>query len=124
MRSGELNALRTPTLEKVKVSGKWDLQEVTSMCLAYSKMRNQDENPYSPEEREAAKYLYDLAGIGGGDDPVGCLIVSHRDLVRQRTILKERYPKIFNQIACYAEDEMLAKHMDPELTEKIDSPTE
>lgn len=69
------------------------------MAMAYSKMRNLDEKPYSPEESEAAKYLTDLTGLGGGDDPVGFLIASHRDLVRQRTVLRAKYPEIFNEIA-------------------------
>jgi hypothetical protein len=46
------------------------------MCQAYSNMRDLDENPYSPEEAKAAKYLMELTGIGGGDDPVGFLISS------------------------------------------------
>ncbi len=69
------------------------------MCLAYSKMRDLDEKPYSPEEQRAAEYLTDLTGVGGGDDPVGFLIVSHRELVRQRTVFREKYPEIFNEIA-------------------------
>lgn len=56
------------------------------MCQAYSNMRDLDENPYSPEEAKAAKYLMELTGIGGGDDPVGFLIASHRELVRQRSV--------------------------------------
>ena len=68
------------------------------MCQAYSKMRNLDEKPYSPEEAEVARYLADLTGIGGGDDPVGFLITSHRELVRQRSVLRENYPAIFKEI--------------------------
>lgn len=70
------------------------------MRLAYWKMRNLDEKPYSPEEAEAAKYPADLTGIGGGDHPVGFLITSHRELVRQRSVLRAKYPAIFDGIAC------------------------
>ncbi len=75
------------------------------MCLAYSKMRNLDERPYSQEEAEVAKYLMEVAGLGGGDDPVGSLIVSHRELVRQRTLLRTKHPEIFKEIAFGAGDE-------------------
>ncbi|WP_420237677.1 hypothetical protein ACOBR2_19100 [Telmatobacter bradus] len=75
------------------------------MCLAYSNMRDLNEKPYSREEAEAAKYLDELAGVGGGDDPVGFLIVSHRELIRQRTVLKEKYPEIFNEITRDTTDE-------------------
>lgn len=68
------------------------------MCLAYSKMRDLNEKPCFREEAEAAKYLDELAGIGGGDDQVGFLIVSHRELIRQRMVLREKYPEIFNEI--------------------------
>jgi hypothetical protein len=68
------------------------------MCLAYSTMQDLGENPYSPKEAEAARYLMELTGIGGGDDPVGFLIASYRELVRQRTILKAKDPEIFNEI--------------------------
>jgi len=68
------------------------------MCLAYSKMRNLDEKPYSREEAEVAKYLMELTGIGGGDDPIGSLIASHRELVRQRAVLSAKHPEIFKRI--------------------------
>ena len=70
------------------------------MCQAYSNMRDLDEKPYSPEEAKAAKYLMELTGIGGGDDPVGFLIASHRELVRQGAVLSAKYPAIFKEIAC------------------------
>ena len=69
------------------------------MCLAYSKLRDLDQEPYSPEEAAATEYLVHLTGVGGGDDPVGFLIASHRDLVRQRTVLKAKYPEILDEIA-------------------------
>ncbi len=75
------------------------------MCLAYSNMRNLDEKPYSKEEAEVAKYLMELTGIGGGDDPVGFLIASHCGLVRQRTVLRTKHPEIFKEIAFDARDD-------------------
>ena len=69
------------------------------MCLAYSKLRDLDQKPYSAEEAAVAEYLFQLIGIGGGDDPVGSLIVSHRELVRQRAVLRAKYPEIFDKIA-------------------------
>lgn len=69
------------------------------MCPAYSKMWDLDDKPYSPEEAEAARYLADLTGIGRGDDPVGFSITSHRELGRQRAVLRAKYPEIFNEIA-------------------------
>ena len=76
------------------------------MCLAYSKMRDLNEEPYSPKEAETAKYLSDLTGLGGGDDPVGFLIASHREPVRQRAVLRAKYPEIFNEIE-FESDERL-----------------
>jgi hypothetical protein len=61
-------------------------------------MRNQDGEPFSLDEFEAAECLFDLTGIGGGDDPVGFLNASHRELVRQRTDLEAQYPAIFKEI--------------------------
>lgn len=75
------------------------------MCLAYSQMRDLNETPYSREEAGASMYLNELAGPGGGDDPVGFLIASHRELVRQQTVLRTKHPEIFNEIALDAGDE-------------------
>lgn len=44
------------------------------------KTRNMVSAPYSLDEARVAKYLVDLTGIGGGDDPIGFLIASHRVL--------------------------------------------
>ncbi len=77
------------------------------MCLAYSKMRDLDEHPYSEGEAQVAKYLVDLTGIGGGDDPIGFLIASHRELVRQRAVLKAKYPEICNEIMCDSGETLL-----------------
>lgn len=90
------------------------------MCMAYSKMRNLDEKPYSREEAEVAKYLMELAGIGGGDDPVGFLIVSHRELARQRALLRTKYPAIFHEIAYESGDEtQRVEPLSRELFERI-----
>lgn len=40
--------------------------------------------PYTYEEARIAKYLFQLTGIGAGDDPVGFLIASHAALVEDR----------------------------------------
>ena len=90
------------------------------MCLAYSKMRNLDEKPYSPEEAKVANYLTELTGIGGGDDPVGFLIASHFDLARQRALLKAKYPEIFHEIAFEGTDDtQRAEPMSEEMAERV-----
>lgn len=61
-------------------------------------MRDLDDNLYSPEEVKAARYLVNLTGIGGGDDPVGFLIANHSKLVRQRKVLEVKYPEILKEI--------------------------
>ena len=47
-----------------------------------------------------------MTGLGGGDDPVGFLIASHRELVRQRAVLRAKYPEILNEIE-FESDERL-----------------
>ena len=90
------------------------------MCLAYSKMRDLDEKPYSPEETMVATYLTELTGIGGGDDPVGFLIASHFELARQRVLLKAKYPEIFHEIAFESTDDMQrVEPMSEELAERV-----
>lgn len=44
-------------------------------------------NPYTPDQQRAADYICEITNqtIGGGDDPVGFLIASHRVLA-QRTM--------------------------------------
>jgi hypothetical protein len=46
-------------------------------------MRDLVEEPYTPDEERVAKWYSDH-GIGGGDDPIGALIVSHEYLARER----------------------------------------
>jgi hypothetical protein len=49
--------------------------------------RDFDKNPYSPDEARVAKWLDEKAGMGGGDDPLGFLMVSYDYLVAQRNHL-------------------------------------
>ncbi len=44
--------------------------------------RDFEANPYTPHEERVAKYLNEVAGIGGGDDPIEFLIASHA-MIRQ-----------------------------------------
>jgi len=44
---------------------------------------------YSLDERRVARYLSDRTGIGGGEDPIGFLIASHRMLADERRRLCE-----------------------------------
>jgi hypothetical protein len=39
--------------------------------------------PYHRHEQRVADYLVELTGIGGGADPIGFLIASHRALVER-----------------------------------------
>lgn len=39
--------------------------------------RDIDHDPYDRQEQRVAEYLSTVAGIGGGDDPVGFLMASH-----------------------------------------------
>lgn len=50
--------------------------------------RDLDSNPYSPDERRVAEWLFDQ-GVGGGDDPIGYLIVSHKYLSVERRHLRK-----------------------------------
>lgn len=58
-------------------------------------MRDIDKNPYSYDEMRVAKFFADQAGIGGGDDPIGSLIASHRALADERN----RYKAALNYYA-------------------------
>jgi hypothetical protein len=51
--------------------------------------RDMDKNPYSPDERRVAKFLFDL-GAGGGDDPIGFMMLSHAVLAEERNTLRQR----------------------------------
>lgn len=52
-------------------------------------MRDLDKRPYSADERRVAEWLANKIGAGGGDDPIGFLIVSHECLAAERRHLKE-----------------------------------
>jgi len=52
--------------------------------------RDFDKNPYSPDEERVAKFIDDKTGIGGGDDPIGFLMVSYEYLVAERNELREK----------------------------------
>lgn len=51
--------------------------------------RDNETRPYSPDEERAARYLTEITNAGGGDDPVGFLIASHRALVGMVVRLRE-----------------------------------
>jgi hypothetical protein len=42
--------------------------------------RDFDIHPYSKDEERVAEYLNGVAGIGGGNDPIGFIMASHRFL--------------------------------------------
>lgn len=50
--------------------------------------RDFDANPYSPDEARVAKWIADLTGAGGGDDPIGFLIASHELMALHRERLR------------------------------------
>jgi hypothetical protein len=45
-------------------------------------MRDYDDNPYSPDEERVAKWLSDH-GLGGGEDPIGFLLISYDCINKQ-----------------------------------------
>jgi hypothetical protein len=45
--------------------------------------RDMEAKPYSPDEMRVAKWL-SKKGIGGGDDPIGFLMVSYDWLIEER----------------------------------------
>ena len=60
--------------------------------------RNFELNPYSPDEARVAAWLADRTGAGGGDDPIGFLLLSHETLARQRNSLRHRLVRIFGDL--------------------------
>jgi hypothetical protein len=69
-------------------------------------MRDIMVKPYSPEESRAAEYICEF-GIGGGDDPVGFLIASHRELVatiQQAAIQIDEIDEIHKMVAALIEN--------------------
>src|SRR5690348_7380386 len=53
-------------------------------AAAYSAMRDLEKRPYSADEKRVAEWWSTKIGVGGGDDPIGCLIVSHEVLAADR----------------------------------------
>jgi hypothetical protein len=85
------------------------------------KTRDLNEMTYSREEEKIANYLTDMMGIGGGDDdPVKFLIGSHFELMRQRALLRVKYPDVFREIALDISDDMqCVEPMSRDLAERI-----
>jgi hypothetical protein len=50
--------------------------------------RDLSTHPYSADERRVAEFLCEL-GVGGGDDPIGFLMASHRLLADERSRCRE-----------------------------------
>lgn len=55
--------------------------------------RDFDANPYSPDERRVAEFLFE-AGAGGGDDPIGFILASHRLMADQRNGYRKALERI------------------------------
>lgn len=77
------HAAKYPTPVAAEVHGKEP--------IACSETRDMEKNPYTPDEARVAKYLMDLTGIGGGDDPIGFLLASHRILVDRGQRAREAF---------------------------------
>lgn len=60
--------------------------------------RDFEANPYTPHEERVAKYINDIAGIGGGDDPIEFLIASHHALRREVSRLKAELKDIEEEL--------------------------
>lgn len=52
--------------------------------------RNFVQKPYSDDEKRVAQWFSNVAGIGGGEDPIGFMIASHEMLARERKDLKQQ----------------------------------
>lgn len=57
-------------------------------------MRDIVKEPYTKEEARVAEYICEY-GIGGGDDPIGWLIASHRLIAAERREHLERDGRVF-----------------------------
>lgn len=71
--------------------------------------------PYSTDELRVAKWMSDNVGIGGGDDPIGFLFVSHAYLAASR----KRMSDVMRRFRAYASDriEDVEEHDNPIWTE-------
>jgi hypothetical protein len=56
--------------------------------------RDFEKNPYTPDERRVAAYINEAVGIGGGDDPIEFLILSHQCLAAERLELKQELAEL------------------------------
>lgn len=51
--------------------------------------RDLDKDPYSKDEARVAEFLCE-SGAGGGDDPIGFIIASHRYMAMERNLFRDR----------------------------------
>ncbi len=51
--------------------------------------RDIERDPYSKDEARIAEFLCE-SGAGGGDDPVGFIIASHRYMAMERNLFRDR----------------------------------
>lgn len=52
-------------------------------------MRDMRKKPYTRDEKRVAQFLSNL-GVGGGDDPIGFILLSHATLAAERDQWKKR----------------------------------
>lgn len=50
--------------------------------------RDFGEEPYSADEARVARFLFER-GVGGGEDPVGFILLSHQTLADERNAAKD-----------------------------------
>ncbi len=75
----------TVQAENGYVTGKWFCQCCHNVFnITRANVTPTDGDSYTPDQERVAKFLFDETGIGGGDDPIGFIIASHRELARQR----------------------------------------
>lgn len=70
------------------------MSKLGKKLIVAAKGRDFDKQPYDRSEKRVAAFFGEL-GIGGGDDPVGALLASHRHLAREARVLRESI-KIIN----------------------------
>lgn len=52
--------------------------------------RNFAHKPYSDDEKRVAQWFFTVAGVGGGEDPIGSMIASHEWMAHERKELKQK----------------------------------